>query len=113
MCHEAPRVIAASRSKWLFLRPRYRTPLHLEESLHKRDSAGTRHTEIDSHLCRRILPEETVVIERDDQRIALRRIPASADPGIAPPNYFADDYSREEITELNALAAQAPQVPLP
>ena len=54
-----------------------------------------------------------IVVERDDQRIALRRLAEGADPEIAPPSYFANDYSPEEIIELNALASQAPQIPLP
>ena len=52
---------------------------------------------------------ETVVIQRDKQCVTLRRF----DDDIAPPAYFAEDYSREEITELNSLASHAPQVPLP
>jgi len=56
---------------------------------------------------------ETVVIQRNEQRVALRHLTESSEPGIAPPGYFADDYTREESSELNALAAQAPHVPLP
>jgi hypothetical protein len=57
---------------------------------------------------------ETIVIERADQRVALHRLgDRSEQAGTAPPGYFLQDYSREEIAELNALASQAPQAPLP
>jgi len=54
---------------------------------------------------------EMVVIQRNEQRVALHRLTDSSE--IAPPGYFADDYSREEIVELNGLASHAPAVPLP
>jgi hypothetical protein len=53
---------------------------------------------------------ETIVIERADQRVALHRVAHSE---IAPPDYFAEDYSQEEVAELNDLASHAPQSPLP
>jgi hypothetical protein len=56
---------------------------------------------------------ETVVIEREHDRVALRSLPAKADPTIAPPGYFAGDYSGEELAELNHLAAQTPLTVLP
>jgi hypothetical protein len=56
---------------------------------------------------------ETVVIQRDKQCVTLRRFAGRDDDDIAPPAYFAEDYSPEEIAELNSLASHAPQVPLP
>src|SRR5437899_759021 len=56
---------------------------------------------------------ETIVVEKDEQRIALRRFVVGADPEFAPPGYFANDYSPEDVAELNSLASQAPQFPLP
>ena len=56
---------------------------------------------------------ETIVIERDEQRVTLQRLPRRTEPDIAPPDYFAADYSTEEAAELNALASHAPQMPLP
>jgi hypothetical protein len=50
---------------------------------------------------------KTVVIQRQGQRVALRSLANNAAPDIAPRDYFADDYSREDITELNTLASQA------
>ena len=54
---------------------------------------------------------ETVVIHKDGQSVALRSLTDEDD--VAPQNYFADDYSRGEIAELNRLASQAPKNPLP
>ena len=54
---------------------------------------------------------ETVVIHRNHQRVALQRLADGSQA--APPGYFAEDYSREEVAELNAVASQAPQAPLP
>ncbi len=51
---------------------------------------------------------ETVVIEREENRVAVRPLPNSGESAIAPPGYFADDYSSEETAELNALASQSP-----
>ena len=56
---------------------------------------------------------ETVLIERDDQRVALRRVTDVAELDVAPPGYFAEDYSDDEISELNGLASQGPQASLP
>lgn len=56
---------------------------------------------------------ETVVIQRDNHRVALRSLEAIPNPEVAPPEYFAEDYSPEEVVELNALASQAPRVSLP
>jgi antitoxin (DNA-binding transcriptional repressor) of toxin-antitoxin stability system len=56
---------------------------------------------------------ETVVIQRNTQRVALSPLAENAQSDIAPPGHFGDDYSPEEITELNALASHAPQVPVP
>ena len=55
---------------------------------------------------------ETVVIERDHQRVALRRMPEVAESESAPPGYFLDDYSPKEIDELNEVASRGPQAPL-
>ena len=51
---------------------------------------------------------ETVVIQREQQRVALRRVAESPESEVAPPGYFAQDYSPEEIAEMNTLATQAP-----
>jgi hypothetical protein len=56
---------------------------------------------------------ETVVIHRNGQRVALRSLSNEAEPEVAPRNFFANDYSPEEISELNTLASQAPRGPLP
>jgi hypothetical protein len=57
---------------------------------------------------------ETVVIQREDgQRVALRSVANQSEPEIAPRGYFADDYSREDIAELNTFASLAPKSPLP
>lgn len=56
---------------------------------------------------------ETVVIQRHQQRVALRLYAANADHEIAPTGYFSEDYSLGETAELNALASQAPQMLLP
>ena len=55
---------------------------------------------------------ETVVIERDDQRLALHRLADSPVPDIAPPGYFAQDYSEDEVAELNRIGSRSPQFPL-
>ncbi len=55
---------------------------------------------------------ETVIIKRDGQRVALRSEEDGYPPKTAPPGHFADDYSPEEIAELNMLASQNPNVPL-
>ena len=52
---------------------------------------------------------ETVIIQRQQQRVALQ--PLQTD--VAPPGYFARDYSADEIAELNALAGQTPPGVLP
>jgi len=56
---------------------------------------------------------ETVVIQRNGQRVVLRPLPHSTEPDVAPRNYFADDYSCEDVAELNSLASHAPKIPLP
>jgi len=56
---------------------------------------------------------ETVVIERQHQRVELRPALARTASEIAPAGHFAMDYSPEEIAELNALAAHAPQSLVP
>jgi hypothetical protein len=56
---------------------------------------------------------ETVVIQRAEQRVALHRLSGALPIDVAPPGYFADDYSPEEVAELNTLASQAPRIPLP
>ena len=55
---------------------------------------------------------ETVVIEREAHRVALQLLPEKEESFIAPPGFFAEDYSEEEIVELNAFAAQGPRTPL-
>ena len=59
------------------------------------------------------LAGETVVIYRNGQHVALRSLQNAADLEVAPSGYFTEDYSREDIDELNTLASQAPKVPLP
>ncbi|MCI0534039.1 MAG: hypothetical protein L0Z50_02310 [Verrucomicrobiales bacterium] len=56
---------------------------------------------------------EIVVIQRDREPVAMQPFAAPTDSGIAPAGYFAEDYSPDEIAELNALAAQAPARVLP
>jgi hypothetical protein len=56
---------------------------------------------------------ETVVIEREAHRVTLQLLPEKTEAFIAPPGFFAEDYSREEIAELNAFAAQGPRAVLP
>ncbi|MBM3834283.1 MAG: hypothetical protein FJ403_13650 [Verrucomicrobia bacterium] len=56
---------------------------------------------------------ETVVIQREEQQVALKPHAQSREPEIAPPGHFSSDYSSEEAAELNALAALAPHAPLP
>ena len=56
---------------------------------------------------------ETVVVQRHQQCVALRPYTPGTDPEMAPRGYFAGDYSPEEAAELNTLASQAPQIPLP
>jgi len=51
---------------------------------------------------------ETVIIQGKDQRVVLQSVAGSREPSVAPPDYFAHDYSGEEIGELNRLASQAP-----
>jgi hypothetical protein len=63
-------------------------------------------------LCERAAAGETVVIQSNHLRIALQPI-AGADPLIAPPGYFSDDYSSDEIRQLNEIAARGPQGLLP
>jgi len=56
---------------------------------------------------------ETVVIQRNGQRVALHTLANSPEPEVAPPGYFANDYSPEEIAELNSIASRGPKRPLP
>ena len=56
---------------------------------------------------------ETVVIEGENHRVALRPLPAKIEQSIAPAGFFTGDYSREEIAEHNLLASQAPLTLLP
>jgi hypothetical protein len=56
---------------------------------------------------------ETVVIERDEQRVALHRVGDSPSQDMAPLAFFAEDYSADEIHELNRLASQGPQALIP
>ncbi len=56
---------------------------------------------------------EIVVIQGDQESVAMQPSAVQTDFGLAPPGYFANDYSLEEIAELNALASQAPQTVLP
>jgi len=56
---------------------------------------------------------ETVVIHRNGQQVALRSVSTATELDMAPSGYFADDYSNEEVAELNAVASQAPKTPLP
>ena len=53
---------------------------------------------------------ETVVIEQADQRVALQSMRGGLE--VAPPGYFAEDYSSEEIADLNRLGSQGPQTPV-
>ena len=55
---------------------------------------------------------EMVIIKRDDQQVALKNMDDNLAGNIAPPGYFAGDYSSQEISELNTLASQAPHLPL-
>lgn len=52
---------------------------------------------------------ETIVIERERQRVAIHRLADKSFPEIAPPGYFEEDYSSVEIEELNRLATRGPQ----
>ncbi|MBI4663300.1 MAG: hypothetical protein HY735_31250 [Verrucomicrobia bacterium] len=62
-----------------------------------------------SRLFDRVLQGETIIIENADQRVALHALtPAAGGSETAPCGYFAEDYSTEEIAELNQLAAQGP-----
>ena len=59
-------------------------------------------------LFRRVLGGETIVIQEEAGRVALHAFVPSDAPELAPPGYFAKDYSPSEIAELNQLAAHAP-----
>ena len=52
---------------------------------------------------------ETVVIERADQRLALHLMADSPVPDVAPPGYFAEDYSEVEVAQLNHLGSASPE----
>jgi hypothetical protein len=58
------------------------------------------------HLFDLAVDGEMIVIERADQCVVLHRV---KDSEIAPPGYFAQDYSQEEAAELNAFASLVPQ----
>jgi hypothetical protein len=52
---------------------------------------------------------ELIVIQHDGTRIALRPLlPSGNDPDVAPPGYFAQDYTANDVAELNHLAFQGP-----
>jgi hypothetical protein len=50
---------------------------------------------------------ETLIIENAEQRVALHRMGNSLE--IAPAGNFADDYTEEEIAELNVWAPKVPK----
>jgi hypothetical protein len=56
---------------------------------------------------------ELVVVARNQQRVAVHLLGASNEPEVAPPGYFEDDYSADDVGELNALASRGPQTPIP
>ncbi|MBM3841374.1 MAG: type II toxin-antitoxin system Phd/YefM family antitoxin [Verrucomicrobia bacterium] len=56
---------------------------------------------------------ETVVIQRQDQSVALQAFRTASDPETAPAGYFAKDYTPEEAAELNLLASQSLHFRLP
>ena len=56
---------------------------------------------------------ELVIVTRDHQRVVLHSFPSFSEPEIAPPGYFNADYESSDISEINALAAHGPELPLP
>jgi hypothetical protein len=58
---------------------------------------------------------ELVVISQNNLRVAVHAIEdcGTQEFDVAPPGYFAADYSAEDVAEINLFAAHGPQTPLP
>ena len=50
---------------------------------------------------------EEVLFQRGND--VFRLVPCLKEPLLPPPGYFADDYTEEDIRELNATLAQMPK----